>query len=105
MRPYAPCRLRVWLAMIALAALGASAPDPVIDVEPKSPPIDWSVSAPKIFDAIVLRPLGAVSTVVGAGAFIIAAPLGVFGPGIRQTWDVLVMTPADFTFSRPLGDF
>src|SRR5262245_42409101 len=108
-------RLRVGLALVSLAVLGASAPESV--PPPEAPPVehvpsgprlslqDWQAGGAKVFDALVLRPLGVTGTIVGVAAFAIAAPLGVFGPGIKQTWDTFVVTPVDFTFNRALGDF
>ena len=109
--------LRVGLALLSLAALGAAEPAPTTGVEPEAPTIehvpsgppltlgDWQAGGAKVFDAMVLRPLGVCATIVGIAAFPIAAPLGAFGPGIRQTWDTFVVTPVDFTFTRALGDF
>ena len=108
-------RLRVGLALLSFAVLGAAAPEPATEPEappvehvPSGPPLslqDWQAGGAKVFDAMVLRPLGVCATIVGIAAFPIAAPLGAFGPGIRQTWDTFVVTPVDFTFTRKLGDF
>ena len=105
-----PKRLRVGLALLALAVLGAAAPEPApeappVEYVPKTEGVDWPITGPKVFDAMVLRPLGFCATIVGIAAFPIAAPLAVFGPGVRQTWDTFVVTPVDFTFTRALGDF
>jgi hypothetical protein len=100
--------------LLALGLLGASPPepaptdavrDPIIEVERPAEPMDLSKLGAKVFDVLVLRPAGLTTIAVGAGAFVLAAPVSVFGAGIGQTWDTFVMQPVDFTFSRPLGDF
>lgn len=57
-----------------------------------------------IFDAIVLRPLGIASLIIGLAGTIISAPFA----GPSQSFDVVVdellEKPVDFTFKRPLGD-
>ena len=110
--PLASRRLRVGLALLALAVLGAAEPAPApapeappVEYVPKTQGVDWPITGPKIFDAMVLRPLGVTATILGFAAFPIAAPLGAFGPGIHQIWDTFVVTPVDFTFTRPLGEF
>ena len=60
-----------------------------------------------IFDAMVLRPLGFVSTVVGV-AFLVPAVLVSLpnGPqGREEAWGLFVEAPVERTFRRPLGDF
>ena len=59
--PIATRPVRGLLAARSLAALGASAPDPIIEVERPPPPIDMAVAGAKVFDALVLRPLGAAA--------------------------------------------
>jgi hypothetical protein len=108
--PSATRRLRVGLALLSLVVLGASAPEttpeaPAVEHVPRTQGVEWPVTGPKVFDAMVLRPLGFCATIVGIAAFPIAAPLAAFGPGVGQTWDTFVVTPVDFTFTRKLGDF
>jgi hypothetical protein len=65
----------------------------------------------KIFDAIVLRPLGTVKLVVGLVALIPASVLYTFRMPFdsntdvyREAADMLVVEPANFVFRRPLGE-
>lgn len=61
----------------------------------------------KIFDAMVLRPLGFASTVVGL-AFLVPAVLVSLpnGPeGREEAWGIFVEAPITRTFRRPLGVF
>lgn len=56
------------------------------------------------FDLLVARPLGLVATVAGAGLFVLQLPLSVI-QGVPPSVPArkLVVEPAEFTFSRPLG--
>lgn len=91
---------------LALALLAvASAPAQAFERKPQPEPIPWSELGPKVFDAAVLRPLGAVSTAVGGAFFVATLPLAAPSVGVRTSWDHFVMEPVDFTFLRPLGDF
>lgn len=88
-----------------LLALAAAAPASAFEPRPQLPPIDYDEVGGKVFDVVVLRPLGAGATVVGGAAFVIAAPLASWAVGFQSVWDLFVMGPVDFTFLRPLGDF
>ncbi len=61
----------------------------------------------KAFDAVVLRPLGFLTTVIGVVFYVPAVLVSIpNGPeGREEAWDVLVGEPAESTFQRPLGDF
>lgn len=58
-----------------------------------------------ITDALVVRPVGIVMTVVGLGLFIVSSPFSALGGNFCEAWDTLVIYPGKFTFVRPLGDF
>src|SRR5262249_42544836 len=79
-------------ALLALwcAASSASAQDAGPKQPPPSARIDWSERGPKIFDALVLRPLGFGAALGGAGAFLIAAPLAWYAEGIGSIYDTFV---------------
>jgi len=57
------------------------------------------------FDALVVRPLGAAVTVVGAAVFVVAVPFAAIAKQVPQTAETLVAAPARAIFQRPLGDF
>jgi hypothetical protein len=59
----------------------------------------------RTFDAIVLRPLGAVTLLMGAGLFIPAALLGAPGgsESIDNGYDVFILTPWENLVDAPLG--
>ena len=63
-------------------------------------------SYPKVLDVMVLRPLAMASIVVGAGLFAVIAPISVFTvwDEIDQVAMDLIISPARFTFRRPLGE-
>ena len=68
---------------------------------------DLAFYAGAAFDVAVLRPLGLLTTVVGAGLFVpaalLTAPNGL--DGIQEAWRNFVVEPAESVYKRPLGDF
>jgi uncharacterized membrane protein YciS (DUF1049 family) len=56
-------------------------------------------------DLLIVRPLGLVATVLGTGLFVLQLPLSlVQGEPPVEPARKLIVEPASFTFSRPLGD-
>lgn len=56
------------------------------------------------FDLVLVRPLGLAATAVGAGLFLLNLPFSAFESNApAEPFKVLVVRPAEFTFSRPLG--
>jgi hypothetical protein len=58
-----------------------------------------------VVDALLARPIGLLATIAGSVIFIVSSPFSALGGNIGAAWDNLVVTPARFTFQRPLGDF
>ena len=58
-----------------------------------------------IFDFILVRPIGIVATVVGSVFYVISLPFSLMGNNSDEAVQALVKDPANYTFSRPLGDF
>lgn len=56
-------------------------------------------------DALVVRPLGLVATVIGGAIFIVSLPFSALGGNTKPAYDYLVVDPFKFTFNRPLGEF
>ena len=56
-----------------------------------------------MFDLVVLRPLGLAATVVGTAFFIVSLPFSALGGNTGEAANKLVVAPAKYTFSRPLG--
>lgn len=56
------------------------------------------------FDLVIVRPVGLVATVLGAGLFVLQLPLSMIqGVPPSDPAQKLVVEPAEFTFKRPLG--
>jgi len=56
-------------------------------------------------DIALARPCGLAGLVIGSAAFIVALPFAAASGSVKQTADTLVMSPFNFTFTRPVGDF
>lgn len=56
-------------------------------------------------DAVAIRPLGIVATVIGTGLFVVSLPFSALGGNVGEAADALVVAPAKFTFTRPLGEY
>jgi hypothetical protein len=67
--------------------------------------VDDSPSAGAMaFDLLVVRPVGLVATVLGTGLFVLQLPLSfIQGEAPSDPAQKLVVEPAKFTFTRPLG--
>jgi len=68
---------------------------------------DAAFYASATFDVLILRPLGVVASVIGAGLFIpsalITAPNGL--DSVEEAWRMFVITPAEHVYMRPIGDW
>ncbi|TXI11863.1 MAG: hypothetical protein E6Q76_01855 [Rhizobium sp.] len=65
---------------------------------------DTPSAAAMAADFLLVRPLGLVATILGTGIFIAQLPLDIFikdAPAVPS--EKLVLDPARFTFTRPLG--
>ncbi|UCG12325.1 MAG: multidrug transporter [Deltaproteobacteria bacterium] len=60
-------------------------------------------STAMLADLVFLRPVGLAAIAVGTGAFIISLPFSILGGNTGQAGQKLVVNPAKYTFSRPLG--
>jgi hypothetical protein len=56
-----------------------------------------------LLDAVIMRPLMLVGTVVGAVTFIVTLPFSALGGNVGDSAETLVKEPAQYTFVRPLG--
>lgn len=54
-------------------------------------------------DALFVRPVMLVTTVVGAAIFIVSSPFAALGGNIDESFEQLVKNPFDTTFVRCLG--
>ncbi len=55
-------------------------------------------------DLVVLRPIGIVATAVGAVIYFISLPFSLAGGNEQEARQKLVIDPATYTFTRPLGE-
>jgi hypothetical protein len=59
-----------------------------------------------IADLVILRPLGLAMTAVGSAFFVASLPLTMWSAkGFKKAGTYLVVEPAAYTFSRPLGQW
>lgn len=56
-----------------------------------------------VTDAILVRPLGLVFTVIGSAVFVVTLPFSALGGNVGQAGDTLVAGPFRTTFDRCLG--
>jgi hypothetical protein len=89
-------RFSALFAIVAL--LFASAPDAVAQEKHVDP-------AAVVADAVVVRPIGVVVTVVSSAFFVVALPFAAVARRVPETAEALVARPARTMFCRPLGDF
>ena len=57
-----------------------------------------------IGDLVVMRPLGIIATAVGSIAYVISLPFSLAGGNEEEARQKLVIEPAKYTFTRPLGE-
>jgi hypothetical protein len=57
-----------------------------------------------VADVLVVRPGCFVATVLGSAVFVVALPAAAISRSIPHTAKVLVVAPAQATFTRPVGD-
>lgn len=96
--------LRKWVLVVALSAASFAAQAQITD---STDEVDQSASGMQMaLDLLIARPLGLAATALGTVVFVAQLPLDLLGwqspaaPAHR-----LVVQPAQFTFTRPLGDF
>jgi hypothetical protein len=62
-----------------------------------------------LFDIVLYRPLGLITTIAGSALFVAISPLTAFATispphdAFDIAADMLILSPAKFTFDRPLG--
>ncbi len=74
-------------------------------------PAKRTVSSNDILIDMALRPAGFIATVAGAALYVGLSPFTAFShafsphDSFQKLGKLLVITPAKFTFSRPVGDY
>jgi|FrelakmetLWP11LW_1041352.scaffolds.fasta_scaffold81287_1 hypothetical protein len=56
-------------------------------------------------DVLIARPVALAATVLGTAVFIVALPFALTSGSVAATACGLVVTPFNYTFVRPVGDF
>lgn len=92
------CRRRIVRVSLLVLALGTGPCRAQLSPGTGDPGADMAV------DVLVLRPLGLVSTVVGATLFTLSLPFTLTSGSAGQAACALVADPLAYTFTRPLGD-
>ncbi|MEW6132174.1 MAG: hypothetical protein AB1591_03275 [Pseudomonadota bacterium] len=82
--------------MLALAASCAACADDSVSGDKGT---DMAV------DAVVMRPLGLVGTVLGTVVTVVTLPFTLPSGSADEAAQYLIVEPAEYTFNRPLGDF
>ena len=62
-------------------------------------------AGPILVDAFLLRPFGLAAMVVGTAAFVLTLPFSLPTRSVEKAAKALVVKPAKYTFTRPLGEF
>jgi len=96
------CRTAVVLFVALSLILVPLAGSVIADDEMEAP--DRSAEG-MIFDAVILRPVGLVATVLGSALWVVALPFSLLGGNTAEATEKLVKAPAAYTFQRPLGEF
>ncbi|WP_348672067.1 hypothetical protein [uncultured Abyssibacter sp.] len=95
--------MRRWIAVLFAAALSLSVT--TASAGSASAPHEEPSAGAITFDLLIVRPLGLVTTVAGAGLFVLSVPFSAIqGKSPLDAADTLVVKPAQFTFTRPLGE-
>ena len=67
--------------------------------------LTWRDAPAVAFDVLLLRPLSAIATIAGVPFFVASLPFVAPAGEIMTSLDVFVLAPAEYTITRPLGDF
>ena len=93
---------RVLTVLALVACLGVSQQARAISYEDS---LD-NCSYPRVFDVMIMRPLGFATMLIGSGIFAAIAPISVFTvwDEVNDVAESLIVSPARFTFRRRLGE-
>lgn len=94
--------LRRAVATISCAALMAGS---ALAMAQDSFPSGGGDSEAMLPDLFIVRPVALVGTVLGAAVFLVALPFTVPTRTTGEAANVFVVSPFEYTFNRPLGDF
>jgi hypothetical protein len=84
-------------------AVFLAAPFPVLADDPNT--VSGNKTTDMAVDVLVIRPLGLATTAVGTVLTIIALPFTIPSGSVRESAEMMIVNPAEYTFKRPLGEF
>ncbi len=90
------------LKAVALAVLLAASL-PVLADDPNT--VSGDKTTDMVVDVLVVRPLGLATTVVGAVLTVVALPFTIPSGSVKESAEMMIVNPAEYTFKRPLGEF
>jgi hypothetical protein len=86
--------------LLAAAAASAEGTNPDYDNRADNAPSGAAMAA----DLVLARPLGFVATLLGTVVFVAGLPFELLAGNVSDPAHSLVVAPARYTFSRPLGE-
>jgi hypothetical protein len=89
--------------LITAVLLFTWAASPVLAKEKQSITGEDRNAGSMMFDLVILRPLGLAATVIGTAFFVVSLPFSVLGGNTGEAAKKLMVEPAKYTFTRPLG--
>lgn len=92
------CRTAV-AALVACAVLASSPAATAASYVDERPTF-----AAMFADGLVVRPLGLGAMVLGGATWLVTLPFSALGGNVDEATQKLVVEPAQFTFTRPLGE-
>lgn len=91
------------IALVMVLMFGAMPESAVAAAEPG--PVSGDRGTDMLVDAVVVRPLGLVATLLGTALTVVALPFTIPSGSVESSAREWIVRPADYTFKRPLGDF
>jgi hypothetical protein len=86
-----------------LALMLAASPYPALADDPDT--VSGDKGTDMLVDAVVMRPLGLVATVLGTAVTVVTLPFTLAAGNAGEAAQYMIVKPAEYTFNRPLGDF
>lgn len=90
------------ILLVCLPMLAAGLPRAGLAADETTPPGE-ATAQDMMADLLVQRPFGLARTLLGTGIWIVSLPFTIFGGGVGEAADKLIVEPGQHTFARPLG--
>lgn len=110
MRPVKLVFTIIFLSILHAPAIAAT--ETSIPAEPAATAVQKTdTGIENIWPELILRPVGLLSSAIGAGFFLATSPFAAIAnipephDAFEHTYEAFVKTPVLFTFSRPIGDY